>query len=73
MLSEQLLADLHKLNRSEKLRVVRILVNELAAEEELLNLIAGEHEVWSPYDAFEAANTLQMMLEEDKKQTRDRS
>ncbi|MBI5668942.1 MAG: hypothetical protein HZC41_13125 [Chloroflexi bacterium] len=36
MLSEQLVEQLHRLNRAEKLRAVQLLVNDLAAEEESL-------------------------------------
>ena len=67
MLPIELLTELHKLNRADKLRVVQILVNELAVEEEAL-LAAGTHyEVWSPYDAPDAAQTLLKMLEADEK------
>jgi hypothetical protein len=70
MLSEQLLSELHKLNRTEKLRVVQILVNELAVDEsapEVLIQAGAQYEVWSPYDAFEAAHILQDMLDEYKR------
>ncbi|MEP7287010.1 MAG: hypothetical protein ABI947_14740 [Chloroflexota bacterium] len=70
MLSEQLLNELHNLNRTEKLRIVQILVNELAVEEtspEMLRQLAVQYEVWSPYDAFGAAHTLQTMLDEYKR------
>jgi hypothetical protein len=67
MLPNDLLTELHKLNRSDKLRVVQILVNELAVEEEA-TLVSGAHyEVWSPYDAPGAAQTLLKMLEADEK------
>jgi hypothetical protein len=71
MLSEQLLSELHNLNRTEKLHVVQILVNELALEElmpETSSEAARQYEIWSPYDAFEAANTLQTMLDEYKRE-----
>jgi hypothetical protein len=69
MLSEQLLSELHNLNRTEKLHIVQILVNELALEEmlpETTPQAPKQYEVWSPYDAFEAANTLQAMLDKHK-------
>ena len=75
MLSEQLLSELHKLSQAEKLRVVQMLVNELAAQESgaAPALVAGaQYEVWSPYDAFAAAKTLQSMLD-DYKRDHDRS
>jgi hypothetical protein len=66
MLSEQLLNELHKLNRTEKLQIVQILVNELTLEESAGKTTQQptQYEVWSPYDAFEAANRLQAMLNE---------
>ena len=70
MLSEQLLQELRQLNRTDKFRVVQILVNELASEEtpdESLLQPGAEYEVWSPFDAYEAAETLQAMLVEHKR------
>ena len=66
MLSSELLAEVHRLNRAEKLRLMQLLVNELAAEEAILDP-AVQYEVWSPYASAEAAATLQRLLEEDKK------
>lgn len=70
MVSEQLLDELHKLERTEKLRIVQMLVNELAAEITTLETSlkpGSQYEVWSPYDAFSAAETLQSMLDEYKR------
>lgn len=36
MLSRELITELHKLNRADKLRVVQLLVNDLSQEENLL-------------------------------------
>jgi hypothetical protein len=65
MVSETLMAELQKLNHAEKLRIVQMLVNQLAQEEVLT---ATEYEVWSPYDAPGAAAILTQMLEEDQQQ-----
>ena len=63
---EELFVELRKLNRADKLRAMHLLVMELASEEEAL-LIPGTHyEVWSPFDAPGAAETLTKMLEADK-------
>jgi hypothetical protein len=67
MLSDKLLSELHNLSPAEKLRVVQLLVNELATTEETLLKQGEQYEVWSPYDAPEAAQTLLKMLEVDKK------
>ncbi len=66
MLSEDLLVELHKLNRAGKLRVVQLLVNELALQEEEHVLAGTQFEVWSPYDAPGAAQTLLGMLAQDE-------
>lgn len=71
MLSEQLLRELHQLNRTEKFRVVQILVSELAKDEtpvEALLQPGAEFEIWSPFDAYEAVDTLQAMLDEHKRE-----
>lgn len=39
MLSEQLVQELRKLNRAEKLRAEKLLVNDLAAAGELMKLL----------------------------------
>ena len=64
MISEHLLEELRQLNRAEKLRVVQLLVNQIAEEEAIL--VGTEYEVWSPYDAPGAAAILMDMLEEDR-------
>ena len=58
MLSGQLLSELTRLNRTEKLRIVQLLVNELALEEASELQIGPQYEISSPFDAFEAAHTL---------------
>lgn len=49
---------LRSLNRADKLRAMQFLVQELAKEEEALLTSQAEHTVWSPYNAFDAADTL---------------
>jgi hypothetical protein len=66
MLSDELLDELHRLNRTEKLRVIQLLANDLAQQETLL-IPGGQYEVWSPYDAAGAAEVLMKMLDDDKK------
>ena len=63
MVSETLLAELQNLTHAEKLRVVQILVNQLAQEEGIFT--ATEYEVWSPFDAPRAAAILEQMLEQN--------
>jgi len=66
MVSSELLTGLRKLNNADKLYVIQVLVSELAQEEE--NLIKGNqsYPVWSPYNAFEAADVMLKVLEDSK-------
>ncbi len=71
MLSQELLTELRQLSHTDKLRVVQMLVNELATEEGPSIVPGQEYAIWSPYDAFEAAQVLQEALEEHKKGSAD--
>jgi len=63
---EELLGELRKLDRADKLRAMELLVLELASEEQALLTPGSHYEVWSPYDASDAAKTLNRLLETDK-------
>lgn len=54
----KLLPVLRELDRTDKWRVVQFLVFELAKEEDALLEPGVVYPVWSPYNSFEAANTL---------------
>ncbi|MTJ06297.1 hypothetical protein [Anabaena sp. UHCC 0204] len=58
MVSTGLLNTLHTLSRADKLYIMQVLISELAQEE--TNLIKADqfYPVWSPYDAFDAANSM---------------
>ncbi len=58
----ELLSQLHQLNRGDKLYVMQFLVSELAAEQTDLLKPDLNYPVWSPYGAFEAANTMLQVL-----------
>jgi len=62
----ELLLHLRKLNRADKLYVMQFLISELAAEETDLLKPDLDYPVWSPYDAFEAANTMLQVLKAAK-------
>jgi len=65
----EVLPNLKTLNRSEKLLVVKILIDEITLEEEKAESFfesGAEYEIWSPYDSFSAAEKLQQMLDENK-------
>ena len=62
----EILPSVKKLNRYEKMRLVQILIDEMALEDTAFFEPDRKYEVWSPYDSFEAATTLQKMLDEVK-------
>ncbi|OUL36794.1 hypothetical protein BV372_05800 [Nostoc sp. T09] len=71
MVSAELLSTLQKLNRADKLYIVQVLVSELAQQEAELLKPGQSYPVWSPYDAFEAANTMLEVLQATKTQNHD--
>ena len=55
------------LSRVEKLKLIQVIVSELAKEESTTMLKdGGTYSIWSPYDAFEAADILHDELEKEK-------
>lgn len=55
----EILPTVHCLPRADKLRLIQFLAQELAEAEDPPVLVPGEeYPVWSPYDAFDAADTL---------------
>ncbi len=58
MISTELLNTLRALDRAEKLHVLQVLVSELAQEEAHLLRPNMTYTVWSPYDAYEAAEAM---------------
>lgn len=71
MVSAELLNILHTISRADKLYIMQVLISELAQEE--TNLIKPDqlYPVWSPYDAFDAANTMLEVLQAAKSQNHD--
>jgi hypothetical protein len=59
---QELLPALRRLDRAEKLRVMQFLVSELSREEGVVLESGSEYPVWSPYEAFEAADALTKIL-----------
>lgn len=58
MLLEELLPALRNLNRADKLRATQFLILELAKEEGALLMPDMQYPVWTPLDAYDAAETL---------------
>lgn len=68
MTFEELLPELNKLSRTDKFRTVQELIQQLAVEEKTI-LPDGDHYIWSPVDAFGAADELLALLDESKKRS----
>jgi hypothetical protein len=62
----EMLPTLHALPRPEKWRLIQLMVADLAREEETPSIEAGRaYPIWSPYDAFEAADAMLKVLGEE--------
>ena len=62
----ELVPALKSLARDEKLEVIRFLVSDLMRQQGIDWLQSGaSYPVWTPFDAFEAARSLQQLLDED--------
>jgi len=62
----ELLPVVQSLPHHDKLSLLQFLVNTVAQEEGLSEIQPGTNfELWSPYGAFEAAQTLQEALQAD--------
>ena len=66
MVSRELLSTLRGLNRADKLYVMQVLISYLAQQETDLIKPDLSYPVWSPYDAFEAADTMLKVLQAAK-------
>jgi hypothetical protein len=65
----ELMPALQNLPREDKLEVVRILVSELTRQEGIDLLQGGEsYPIWTPFDAYDAAGSLQQLLDQDRAQ-----
>ena len=68
MLLTELLPAIQALPRADKLRLLQVLVAELANEEALpLPPPDLPHPIWTPYAAFEAAATLLKLLNKEQR------
>ena len=63
MTLEQLIHELRKLNRAEKLRAMQVLVNDLAAEEVMSVQSGVSYEILTPYGNEAAAQVLYEVLQ----------
>lgn len=68
MLSENLIHELRRLNRADKLRAMQVLVTELAVEEDTLLIPGTTYELLTPYGNEFAAQVLTEFLEATTKE-----
>ena len=61
----EVLPEARALPGEDKIEWLRVLSKELKESEAPL-ILPGTYEVWSPLDAFSAAEVLQQMLDEEK-------
>ncbi len=70
----ELLPDIQSLPRADKLRLIQFLAQDLAEADGPPALVPGQsYPVWSPDQAFAAAETLLQSLGEDQGSTIDRA
>ncbi|WP_437956044.1 hypothetical protein WME76_31905 [Sorangium sp. So ce119] len=63
----EILPDVQSLSRVDKLRLIQLLAQELAEVEDDVGLVGGQsYPVWSPDQAFAAADTLLQALSADR-------
>jgi hypothetical protein len=65
---QELIHELRKLNRADKLRAMQVLVTELSAEEEAWLIPGATYEIITPYDNEAAAQVLYDVLQAADKQ-----
>lgn len=63
MVSPELVEQLQQLSPAEKLRVVKLLVNDLAVSDTDQISTSHSYDVWSPFAAADAALKLQQILD----------
>ena len=66
MVSPDLLNTLQNLDRADRLYILQVLISGLAQQEADLIKPGQSYPIWSPYDAFEAGNTMLEVLQAAK-------
>jgi len=68
----ELLPSLKTLSRTDKLKVMQFLAQELEVEEELSLLQSGKtYQIWSPLNSHKAVQTLATLLESEQQVRND--
>ncbi|MFB2971137.1 hypothetical protein ACE1CD_19375 [Aerosakkonema sp. BLCC-F183] len=71
MVSPELLTTIQGLTRADKLYIMQVSISELAQQETDLIKPEQSYPVCSPYDAFEAANTMLKVLQDSKNENNE--
>jgi hypothetical protein len=62
----ELMPVLHTLPRTDKLKVIQLLVTDLTREEGLELQAGAAYPIWTPFEAYDAANVLMQLLEKEQ-------
>ena len=62
MVNDNLYSSLKQLARAEKLQVMQFLIAELAHDEGIQLVPDQDYPIWSPFEAYGAAEVMQQML-----------
>jgi hypothetical protein len=62
MVTESLFSSLKQLDKAEKLRVMQFLLVELAQDEGVSLVPDQDYPIWTPLEAYGAADVMQRML-----------
>jgi len=71
MIPANIISDLRKMDRVDKLRVMQFLIIELAKDEGALLKAGTEYPIWSPYNSYQAAHTLLNLLKANPEKPRN--
>ncbi|MCC3531205.1 MAG: hypothetical protein JGK21_24780 [Microcoleus sp. PH2017_22_RUC_O_B] len=63
MVPSELISTLRALSRADQLYIMQLLISELAQKETDLIKPVRAYPVWSPYDAVDAADTIQRTID----------
>ena len=68
MTIEELMGELHRLKRADKIRIMRVLAQDLAVKEEII-VPNAHYEAWSPLDSTTTINALLRLLNKPEHDT----
>lgn len=69
MIPANMISDLRKLDRGDKLRIMEFLVVELSKEEGALLKAGTEYPIWTPFNQHEASQAMLDLLKSHQQNT----